>query len=441
MTSTNPEPKMSLVNILRVSLVNLAVALLTLPLGSTLNRVMVTELALPATLVAGLLALGNLTSPLRIWFGRLSDTRPIAGRRRTWYIALGVALMTLGLIAAPFVIFTIPTLGAGGLLLTFLAFVLIGLGINSTTPLYFALVSDQANETQRPRIVAFMFVLLGVGVVIGAFVLGALLEPFSPERLNVVILGVAAVSVLLAVLGLAGLEPKNSRAQSQKEASFDEVRRLLTENREVLRFFVYLLLTFVAIDAQDVILEPFAAAAFGMTPGESAALTGILRSGFLLTLIAGAFLVNRFGHKVTANAGIAVAVVSFVLLIASGGLGLREVFMGAVFVLGLGNGLLATANLSLMMNMTDPSHAGVYIGTWGFAQAVGVGSAALVGGILRDAAFAFTGNNLLSYFTVFGLEIVLLLIAVPLLLRLDVRRFRETSERLSPTQALAAASD
>lgn len=441
MTSSQPELKMSLVNILRVSLVNLAVALLTLPLGSTLNRVMVTELALPATLVAVLLALGNLTSPLRIWFGRLSDTRPIAGRRRTWYIALGVALMTLGLIAAPFVIFTIPTLGAAGLALTFLAFALIGLGINSTTPLYFALVSDQANETQRPRIVAFMFVLLGVGVVIGAFVLGALLEPFSPERLNGVILGVAAVSVLLAVLGLAGLEPKNSRAQSHKEASFEEVRRLLTENAEVLRFFIYLLLTFVAIDAQDVILEPFAAAAFGMTPGESAALTGILRSGFLLTLIAGAFLVNAFGHKLTANAGIAVAVVSFVLLIASGGLGLRELFLGAVFVLGLGNGLLATANLSLMMNMTDPRHAGVYIGTWGFAQAVGVGSAALVGGVLRDAAFLLTGNNLLSYFAVFGLEIALLLIAVPLLLRLDVQRFRETSERLSPTQALAAASD
>ena len=108
------EKKMSMTNILRVSLVNLAVALITLPLGSTLNRVMITELALPATLVAVLLALGNLTSPLRIWFGRISDTRPIGGLHRTWYIAFGIAIMLIGLVIAPSAIFTIPTTVIGG---------------------------------------------------------------------------------------------------------------------------------------------------------------------------------------------------------------------------------------------------------------------------------------------------------------------------------------
>ena len=433
--------KMSLLNIARVSLVNLSVALLTLPLGSTLNRVMITELSMPATLVALLVAMGYLTSPLRIWFGRISDIRPIAGLHRTWYIVLGIGLMTVGILAAPTVIFTIPTLGIWGILLTFLVFAMIGMGVNSTTPLYFAIVSDQANDVQKPRVVATMFAILGIGVVIAAFVIGALLDPFSPARLSLVMSGVAILAVVLAVAGLVGLERRSDLVQEQQEAGFGEVRRLLFENRDVALFFVYLLLSFIAIDAQDVILEPFAAFAFGMEPGETAALTGILRGGFLLTLIIGAFMVNRFQHKFTAGFGIGTAVIAFALLIGSGLMGLSTLFMIGVFTLGLGNGLLATANLSLMMNMTQPEKAGVYLGTWGFAQAVGVGSAVLLGGIIRDMTFAITSNNLTAYLTVFVIEIMLLFLAVPLLRRFDVGRFRETSYRLSTSQLLSTAGE
>ena len=246
-----------------------------------------------------------------------------------------------------------------------------------------------------------MFTLLGVGAVIGSFVIADLLDPFSPERLNQVIWGVAGISVMLALVGLVGLEKRTDSVKSQEEASFGEVRQLLLNNRDVAIFFVYLLLTFIAIDAQDVILEPYAAFAFGMNPGETAALTGILRGGFLITLIVGAFLVNRFGQKWTANWGIWLAVVSFMLVIIAGIFPILPLFYTGVFAIGLGNGLLATANLTMMMNMTNPDQAGVYLGTWGFAQAVGVGSAVLVGGIVRDLTFALTNNNLISYVTVF----------------------------------------
>lgn len=430
---------MTRLNIFKVSLVNLAVALITLPLGSTLNRIMITELALPATLVAVLLALGSLSSPLRIWFGRLSDTRPLWKRHRTWYIVFGIGLMATGLIAAPLAIYTIPGAQTVGLLLTFLAFALIGLGINSTTPLYFALVSDQANEVQRPKIMAFMFVLLGVGVVIASVIIGSLLDPFSPQRLFGVMTGMAGFAVLLAALGLWKLE-RPAAARPQEEARWGQVRGLLLKNKEVLRFFVYLVLTFIAIDAQDVLLEPYAASAFGMLPGETARLTGILRGGFIVTLIAGAFLVNRFGHKVTAIGGIGLAAVGLGLIIAAGSIGATGLFLGSVFVLGLGNGMLTVANLSLMVSMTDHQHAGVYVGVWGFAQAVGVGSASLIGGLLRDVIYAVTGSWFASFATVFGLEILLLGISLPFLARLSLTRFRETTQRLTVTESFAGVS-
>ncbi len=46
--------------------------------GGMLNRVMIVELALPATLVGLLFALPPLISPLRVWLGYLSDVMPSA---------------------------------------------------------------------------------------------------------------------------------------------------------------------------------------------------------------------------------------------------------------------------------------------------------------------------------------------------------------------------
>ncbi len=40
-------------------------------------------------------------------------------------------------------------------------------------------------------------------------------------------------------------------------------------------------------------------------------------------------------------------------------------FMGAVFLLGLGGGLMTISNLSFMLDMTVPQAAGLYIGALG----------------------------------------------------------------------------
>ena len=48
---------------------------------------------------------------------------------------------------------------------------------------------------------------------------------------------------------------------------------------------ICLVLAFVAVEAQEVVLEPFAARMFDMTPGETTRLTGIARIPNLITLI------------------------------------------------------------------------------------------------------------------------------------------------------------
>ena len=56
-----------------------------------------------------------------------------------------------------------------------LAFLLVGAGLHTTQTAGLALATDLAPAESRPRVVAFLYVMLLVGMVASAFVLGALL--------------------------------------------------------------------------------------------------------------------------------------------------------------------------------------------------------------------------------------------------------------------------
>jgi len=75
---------------LQLALIHVAVAMTLVPIQSTLNRVMIKELALTATLVALFTSLPYLFSPIQVAIGSFSDRHPLWGRRRTPYIVLGL---------------------------------------------------------------------------------------------------------------------------------------------------------------------------------------------------------------------------------------------------------------------------------------------------------------------------------------------------------------
>src|SRR5215212_10549788 len=87
--------------ILRLGLIHVAVAITLVPINSTLNRIMIRELKLAATLVAVLVSLPYLFSPLQVWVGGYSDRHPLFGYRRTPYIALGLLMCVGGAALAP----------------------------------------------------------------------------------------------------------------------------------------------------------------------------------------------------------------------------------------------------------------------------------------------------------------------------------------------------
>ncbi|MHB1481987.1 MAG: PucC family protein, partial [Bellilinea sp.] len=166
---------------LQLALIHAAVAMTLVPINSTLNRVMIKELALSATLVAILASLPYLFSPTQVMIGSYADRHPLLGRRRTVYIAIGLALCVTGLILAPRAVFLMPENRTLGILFSLLTFGAWGMGYNFASVSYLSLASELSGEKGRSRTIAIMWFVMILGIILTSIGLSRLLEPYSPE--------------------------------------------------------------------------------------------------------------------------------------------------------------------------------------------------------------------------------------------------------------------
>src|SRR5688572_7959189 len=109
-----------LIKRIQLGFLHTAVAIALVPFASTLNRVMIYEMGISATVVTLLAVLPYLFSPIQVAIGSYADRNPIFGLRRTPYIALGLLLCVGGAFAAPLVVAMIAEQGwtAGTILLS-----------------------------------------------------------------------------------------------------------------------------------------------------------------------------------------------------------------------------------------------------------------------------------------------------------------------------------
>lgn len=411
----------------QLALVHLAVAMTLVPINSTLNRVMIKELAISATLVAILASLPYLFSPMQVLIGSYSDRHPILGWRRTPYIALGLLLCVAGVIVAPLAVYLMPVNWWGGLLASLLAFGAWGMGFNFATVAYLSLASEISGEKGRSRTVSVMWFVMIIGIILTAAALSHMLGEYSPQQLERAFVIIALIALGLGLLGLIGLEPRHSgEAPVKTRASWRTLLGGVLANRQARLFFFYMILMLAAILGQDVLLEPYAGEAFHLPVQATTRITSIWGTCVLVTLLAAALLENRLGKHNVAQIGAGVAIAGFVLIGVSGLAAQKSLFYTGVVVLGLGTGLATVSNLSLMMDMTT-SQVGLFIGAWGLADALARLLGTVLSGVVRDLVAYFSGSNLLGYVTVFLLQAGMLAASWVMLMRIDVGRFRQQS--------------
>lgn len=433
----------------QLGLIHVAVAMTLVPINSTLNRVMIKELGISATLVAVLASLPYLFSPIQVVIGSFSDRHPVFGLRRTPYIVLGLALTVLGVMLAPQAAFLMAAGGTpaqwwSGVGLGILTFGAWGMGFNFATVAYLSLASELSGEKGRGRTIAIMWFMMITSIILTAIALSQMVEPYSPEALIRAFYTIGAAALVVGLLGLIRLESRNQLAVSSaapESLSWKVLLQAVLENRQATYFFWYLIILLAAILGQDILLEPFAGETFGMTVRETTRITSLWGGCVLLTLLVAGMLEIRMGKRSVAALGGGLALLGFSLIIASGLVGSLSIFYSGVILLGLGTGLSTVANLSLMLDMTTAAKVGLFIGAWGVANAVSRLAGSLLGGAVRDLVAQATGKPVVGYVVVFFILAGMLLVSLFMLRQIDVRTFQNQQVQPTIIERAAMAGD
>jgi BCD family chlorophyll transporter-like MFS transporter len=431
---------------IQLGLIHVAVAMTLVPINSTLNRVMIKELAISATLVAVLASLPYLFSPIQVAIGSFSDRHPIFGLRRTPYIVLGLLLTVAGVIFSPSVAFLLASNWWAGIALGILTFGAWGMGFNFATVAYLSLASEISGEKGRGRTIAIMWFMMITSIIVTAITLSRMVDPYTPEALMRAFLVVGISALVLGLIGLVRLESRSSKtalapAPASEGQSWKVLLGAVLENRQATFFFFYLIILLAAILGQDILLEPFGGEAFDMSVRETTRITSIWGGCVLLTLLIAGFLESRIGKRSVAGLGGWLALAGFGLISISGLIVNLGVFYSGVVLLGLGTGLSTVANLSLMLDMTTAEKVGLFIGAWGMANAISRLTGSILGGAVRDLIANLTGNAVIGYVVVFLILGIMMLVSLLMLRRVDVQAFRNQLDQPSLVERVAIAGE
>jgi BCD family chlorophyll transporter-like MFS transporter len=428
---------------IQLGLIHVAVAMTLVPINSTLNRVMIKELAISATLVAILASFPYIFSPIQVAIGSFSDRHPLLGFRRSPYIVMGILLCVFGVILAPYAAFAMAESGGLGAVLGALAFGAWGMGFNLATVAYLSLASEISGEKGRGRTIAVMWIMMIASIIATSILLSRLVDPYTPQALLRSFLIVGLAALVLGVVGVIKLEKRSSVHQPvQTEShSWGEMARAILQNRQATRFFWYLIILLAAILGQDVLLEPFAGEAFDMAVRDTTRITSLWGVCVLVALLIAGFLETRLSKRTVAQWGGLAALIGFLLIAGSGLMLSKGIFYSGVVLLGVGTGLSTVSNLGLMLDMTIAANVGLFIGAWGMANAASRFIGSLLGGAVRDLVTQLAENPVTGYMWVFGIEAAMLLASLFMLRSIDVSAFRRQAEEPSLVERAAVASE
>lgn len=413
--------------VFRLGLIQFGIGLSIAPISGALNRVLITELGIPAAAVGLLIAMHYFVSPVRVMVGYRSDRARSAGRWRTPYVVLGVMLTYGGLACAPFALIILSGDGTIGftpaLLICMGIFAAYGAGINIVETVYLALVSDITPEKSRGKVISVLWVMLILGTVVSAIIVGALLIDYSHQRLIRVMQGSALVFVVLTVIALwrqEMLRPDGSivsRTETVRvRLSLWESIRML-EGQQVLKsLFLVIFLATMAFATHDVLLEPYGGQVLGMSVAATMRLTALWGLTTIMGVaLAGWLLWQRYPPALLISVGCAVGLTGFGVISFASDAMMIQPFRVGVGLVSIGRGVFLVGSIILVMSLTDISHAGLFLGVWGIVQAMAQGIGVIGGGLLRDIAQYQFGSVVLGYTSVYMTSLLLLLVVVGLL--------------------------
>ncbi len=404
--------------LLRLSLFQISVGMAMVMLVGTLNRVMIVELKVPATLVSLMVALPLLIAPFRALIGFRSDNhRSQLGWRRVPYIWMGSLLQFGGFSIMPFALLVLSGAGQSsqapawvGLVGAAGAFVLVGMGMHTVQTAGLALATDLAPVESQPKVVGLMYVMQLVGMMGSALMLGHLLQDYNHGQLIRVVQAVAVMTLVLNVIALWKQEPRSRlrKPGTPLEQNFQQAWQSFCHGSHTLRRLLAVGLGTMAFTMEDVLLEPYGGEILNLSVSTTTMLTATLALGGLMGFAWASRVLSKGEDAYRmASWGAWVGVPAFVALMAAAPLSSPLVFALGIFGVGMGGGIFAHGTLTATMQLAPADQIGLAMGAWGAVQATAAGVGMALGGVVRDGV-ALVSTSYMGYSAVYLLEIALL---------------------------------
>ena len=423
---------LSWLSIVRLGLVQMCLGAVVVLMTSTLNRLMVVELSLAATLPGALVAIHYLVQISRPKWGFLSD---IQGNRTKWII-LGMIILAVGANLAALCIPLYSFNATAATILSFFAYTLIGIGVGASGTSLLALLASHTIQHRRAAAATITWLMMIFGIAVTATVVGKLLEPYSVERLLKIVFGLTVVTVTITFISTLNIERglPTVNKNINKSQSFLTGLKVIWANNQTKRFSVFVFLSMTAYFMQELILEPYAGMVFSFTPGQSTSLSGMQNGGVFLGMLAVGIACTGFKFGALKNwvwAGCMGSCISLVFIALAGQSPEIVPLAPLVFGLGIFNGMFAVAAIGSMMSLASQNNdrrEGTRMGLWGAAQAIAAGFGGLLGTILVDLLQLANFSHADAYGTVFIFEAALFALAASIATRSITTAFSGTTQ-------------
>lgn len=421
--------------LLRLSLFQVSVGMALVLLIGTLNRVMIVELGVAASLVGGMISLPLIFAPFRALIGFRSDNhRSELGWKRVPYIFRGTMVQFGGLAIMPFALLVLAGQGQAahapawlGLVAAALAFLLVGAGLHTVQTVGLALATDLAPRESQPNVVGLMYVMLLLGMVGSALLFGVMLTNFTPGRLVQVIQAAAVATIVLNGIALWKQEPRRrpapTHAPSVVRPDFRAAWHQFSEGGTATWRLVAIGLGTMGFSMEDVLLEPYGGQILHLSVSNTTKLTATLAVGGLCGFAWASRVLSRGADPFRmAGLGALIGLPAFAAVILASPLASTLLFALGTSLIGFGAGLFGHGTLTATMNLAPREHTGLALGAWGAVQASAAGLAVASGGIIRDVMAGVLASRpdgaAMAYDVVYAIELILLVATLAMMVPL-----------------------
>lgn len=424
--------------ILQLALLKISVGWMYALLSSNFNRITIYELGIAAVLITTMLGVYHLASPFKVWFGKLSDERPLWGRHRTPYLFLGSMLSAIIFPALPLLALEMSSGMVWAFVLGYLLLLLYGIGLDMAGSAHYALAAEVLPYNLRGIAVTAMFTMTIASTILSAAYIKFVMPVYTFETMQELYALTPFVVGTSAILGLLGVEPRDKNAARKHVATelpsnvFKMMGAMLRSDKAIEQFFFFVLISTAGIFLQDSILEVFGASVLKMSVKETTSFQQIWGGGALLGMVVMGIAtairpLSKVRLALVGNYGTAAGLL---LLVGVSLMEDRTFLYAALLTMGVSTGLHTLGTVTTMMDLTVENAKATYMGLWGFAIMIGHGMASLLSGGLVTLLIEQIGIAAsVGYAIIFLFEAALLVMGAAMLFGINVQHFQQLHQR------------